>query len=133
MNNLMSKRFICPWCGYPTLDEKGSYEICILCDWEDDGQNDSDAELAKGGPNADYSLAEARSNFKKHLIMYEPNRDMRITGSDTAEEIKIKKQLMKIYDKVSKEKSSIQLEKFYILVYELEDKLYQIASVNKWG
>lgn len=128
MNNLVSKRFICPCCGYPTLDEKDSYEICMLCDWEDGGQNDSDSELVKGGPNADYSLEEARDNFKKYLIMYEPNRDMRITGRDTVEEVEIKKQLMKIYNGIAKEKDQVKLEELYLLVDKLEDRLYHITS-----
>ena len=25
--------FTCPSCGCPTFSERGSYEICILCDW----------------------------------------------------------------------------------------------------
>ena len=33
----------CPCCGYLTLDERGGYEICPVCYWEDDGQDDHDA------------------------------------------------------------------------------------------
>lgn len=33
----------CPCCGYPLLWERGMYEICPLCWWEDDGLDD-DAE-----------------------------------------------------------------------------------------
>lgn len=69
-------KFQCPCCGYPTLDEKGRYDICWLCDWEDDGQNDLDADRVRGGPNADYSLTEARHHFKNHYTMYrETNSD----------------------------------------------------------
>jgi hypothetical protein len=49
MSSLINKRFICPCCGYPTIDEKASYDICILCYWEDDGQDDLDADLIRGG------------------------------------------------------------------------------------
>lgn len=63
-------KFNCPCCGYPTLDEQGGYDICWLCDWEDDGQNDLDADRVRGGPNADYSLTEARHHFKNHYTMY---------------------------------------------------------------
>ncbi|WP_081327515.1 MULTISPECIES: CPCC family cysteine-rich protein [Paenibacillus] len=31
-------RFNCPCYGYPTLEERRGWEICCLCDWEDDGQ-----------------------------------------------------------------------------------------------
>ncbi len=60
----------CPCCGFLTLQELRSYEICELCDWEDDGQGDSNATEIFGGPNGDYSLTEARRNFKENLSMY---------------------------------------------------------------
>lgn len=49
---------------------RGDYEICLLCDWEDDNQNDLQAKEVWGGSNEDYSLEEARTNFEKSLIMY---------------------------------------------------------------
>lgn len=60
----------CSCCGCPTLEARGDYEICLLCDWEDDNQNDLQAKEVWGGPNGDYSLEEARTNFEKNLIMY---------------------------------------------------------------
>ena len=57
---------ICPCCGYRTLDERGGYDICPVCYWEDDGQDDEDADVVKGGPNGDLSLTQARQNFKKY-------------------------------------------------------------------
>lgn len=128
MSGLMNKRFICPCCGYPTLDEKASYDICILCNWEDDGQNDLDADLIKGGPNGHYSLTEARQNFKKYLIMYSPDREKRITSGDTKEEVEVKKRLINVYEGISKEKNSMKLDKLCILAYELEDRLHKITS-----
>ncbi len=53
---------VCPCCGYPTLTARGDYDTCPICYWEDDGQDDVDADVVRGGPNADYSLAEARCN-----------------------------------------------------------------------
>lgn len=29
-------KFTCPCCGFKTLDERGGYDICEVCDWEDD-------------------------------------------------------------------------------------------------
>jgi hypothetical protein len=47
-----------------------------MCNWEDDGQNDPHAEERWGGPNGDYTLSEARTNFIRHLHMYrEPIED----------------------------------------------------------
>jgi uncharacterized Zn finger protein (UPF0148 family) len=66
-------RFLCPCCYMPTLDERAGYDICPICFWEDDGQDTDDAEIIRGGPNADYSLKEARDNFKVHHTMYRPS------------------------------------------------------------
>jgi hypothetical protein len=53
----------CPCCGFLTLPERGAYDICQVCFWEDDGQDDHDADDVRGGPNGTLSLTEARSNF----------------------------------------------------------------------
>lgn len=76
---LPDKRYTCPCCGYPTLTERGGYEICELCGWEDDGQDDPHANEVWGGPNGRYSLAEARSNFKQHRSMYSPSEEAQRT------------------------------------------------------
>jgi hypothetical protein len=59
-------RFTCPCCGYPTLDKRGGYDICILCNWEDDGQDDPHADEVWGGPIGTLSLSQARTNFKQN-------------------------------------------------------------------
>jgi Cysteine-rich CPCC len=64
--------FTCPVCGYPTHLERGGFDICQLCKWEDDGQDDDAADEVKGGPNADFSLREARENFAAFRTMYRP-------------------------------------------------------------
>jgi nicotinamidase/pyrazinamidase len=53
----------CPCCGFKTLADRGAFEICPVCRWEDDGQDDSDADTIRGGPNGRLSLTEARRNF----------------------------------------------------------------------
>ena len=58
------KSYHCPCCGYLTLFGRAGFEICQVCYWEDDGQDDHDAEEVRGGPNGDLSLAKARKNFK---------------------------------------------------------------------
>ncbi|WP_142215115.1 CPCC family cysteine-rich protein [Streptomyces sp. SLBN-118] len=54
----------CPCCGYITLAERGAFEICEVCYWEDDGQDEHDADEVRGGPNHDLSLRQARQNFE---------------------------------------------------------------------
>jgi hypothetical protein len=58
------KTYHCPCCGYLTLFGRAGFEICQVCYWEDDGQDDHDAEEVRGGPNGDLSLAVARKNFR---------------------------------------------------------------------
>lgn len=59
----MPGRFACPCCGYLTLQERGGFEICPVCSWEDDGQDDHDADEVLGGPNGTLSLTQARKNY----------------------------------------------------------------------
>jgi len=54
----------CPCCGCKTLGERGVYEICPVCFWEDDGQDDPNADEVWGGPNGALSLSEARANYR---------------------------------------------------------------------
>lgn len=48
----------CPCCGYRT-----GCTTCPVCYWTDDGQDDTNADVVRGGPNGDLSLAAARLNF----------------------------------------------------------------------
>lgn len=57
-------RVACPCCGHFTLHASKSDEICPVCYWQDDGQDNETASEVWGGPNKDISLAEARENFK---------------------------------------------------------------------
>ncbi|MFN3818733.1 CPCC family cysteine-rich protein [Blastomonas sp.] len=54
----------CPCCHCLTLSERGGFEICPVCFWEDDGQDDHDANEVRGGPNGKLSLSGARSNYR---------------------------------------------------------------------
>jgi len=59
------RKLRCPCCFYLTLTERGGYEICEVCWWEDDGQDDETADEAWGGPNSDLSLTQGRYNFAR--------------------------------------------------------------------
>ena len=62
----LTARVSCPCCRYPTLFEKARDEICELCGWQDDGQDDKDAAEVWGGPNDDHSLITARASFREY-------------------------------------------------------------------
>ncbi|MEH1102470.1 CPCC family cysteine-rich protein [Micromonospora sp. CPCC 205561] len=55
--------YACPCCGHLTLGERGAFEICDVCFWEDDGQDEHDAGRVRGGPNRSLSLLDARRNY----------------------------------------------------------------------
>jgi hypothetical protein len=59
------QRFACPCCRHRTLDARGDYDICPVCLWEDDGQDDHNAHAVSGGPNGVLSLTQARANFAR--------------------------------------------------------------------
>ncbi len=58
-------RYACPCCGFLTLPQPppGTYAICPVCFWEDDGVQYEDPDY-EGGANAE-SLNSARSNFRE--------------------------------------------------------------------
>jgi hypothetical protein len=57
-------RYTCPCCGYRTLHEPpGSYDICKVCFWEDDGVQLLDPAFP-GGAN-EPSLIECQKNFRR--------------------------------------------------------------------
>lgn len=64
----LGRRYPCPCCGYLTLGEPptGTYEICDVCFWEDDGVQFRDLDY-EGGANK-VSLNQARANVREHGI-----------------------------------------------------------------
>jgi hypothetical protein len=53
----------CPVCGYLTLEERDSFDICAICFWEDDGIDDFE-ENNDSGPNH-MTLKEGREIFQE--------------------------------------------------------------------
>ncbi len=115
-------RVTCPCCGYPTLAERARYETCVLCNWEDDGQDDVDAVRVLGGPNGEYSLDEARENFAKYRTMYTPGNNIVVTGDDSVEAETLKKQLIVIFEEML-QADSADIPKIWKRVFRLEQDL----------
>ncbi|MDO8365447.1 MAG: CPCC family cysteine-rich protein [Saprospiraceae bacterium] len=102
-NNGFYEYFLCPCCHFPTLTQRKVFEICLLCNWEDDGQDDHNADQVLGGPNHDYSLTEARNNFKKYLTSYRPSDKYHfalITTEDSNERIQLFKEVVAMEHKL---------------------------------
>jgi hypothetical protein len=113
--------YSCPCCGYPTLQGRGAHEICLLCNWEDDGQDDPHADEVWGGPNGPYSLAEARENFDQYLVMYSPNGgDPRVGGEDSPVEKQAKRAIVEAFDRMVGETDPTMLGTLWQQVSENE-------------
>ncbi len=69
----------CPCCGYLTLEERGRFEICLVCFWEDDGTDQPDEGE---GPNG-LTLQEARKNFRQYGAYKEGAADHVVPDPDT--------------------------------------------------
>jgi hypothetical protein len=55
----------CPCCRSLTLHGRGGFEMCPVCWWEDDGQDEHDLDSMRGGPNGTLTLREARDNYRR--------------------------------------------------------------------
>ena len=62
--------FECPCCDLPNLTEPQCWEICLICNWEDDVSQEA------GGANGTYSLSDARENLESHKHMYSLDHPM---------------------------------------------------------
>jgi hypothetical protein len=123
-------RFSCPCCGYPTLTGRAMYQICELCWWEDDGQDDADADVVMGSPNQDYSLAEARANFERYEVMYPPERDPRLLGPDSETMLALKRDLIATFEGMMTAQSADELDAAWACARDLEQQLYQQLKMS---
>lgn len=58
-------KYKCLCCGYRTLDERGGYDICPICFWEDEpGQREDDLDK-KSGANHGLTMRQAKENYKR--------------------------------------------------------------------
>lgn len=63
MSEMKQELLPCPCCGTPMFTMHGSYEICDVCEWEDDSIQSEDPDF-KGGANS-LSLNQARKEWIK--------------------------------------------------------------------
>lgn len=114
---------VCPCCGFIGLSDN-PYDICILCNWENDGQDDPNADEIWGGPNHDYSLTQARNNFLKYFVMYTPDNNLTI-GEDSKLEKQAKQKIIDSYEKMFNlsevrllKKEAFILNKYFKILYK---------------
>jgi len=102
------------------LHERACYEICVLCEWEDDGQDDLRADEVWGGPNHNLSLTEARRNFREHLNVFRRGEDPRIGGVESPEETRAKRAILEALDFLAQTPSATVVEKLWTRIAEHE-------------
>jgi hypothetical protein len=64
MRTAVAIRCLC--CGHKTLSLPDAFELCQVCWWQDDGQDDRDADVVRKTVNGDLSLSEGRRNFTQY-------------------------------------------------------------------
>jgi len=105
----------CPVCGFYSLGERDSWEICGICYWEADGQDEYNKDNVKGGPNGNHSLASYRTALYSSIEKSKESRTKSlirkfhklIEGQEIVDKSEIKKlisQLEKEGDKLIKNK-----------------------------
>ena len=72
-SNIIYHKHTCPVCGFPTLDERVAYEVCIVCLWEDDGDP---RDLTRIGPPNYTSMLQERVNIAGMLECFERTREI---------------------------------------------------------
>lgn len=88
-NYLLKEDIItCPCCAYP---KKKEFDICPICWWQDEGYENENAKIVRGGPNGYLSLEQARINFSKTLNCGDTKK------LSIKEKTRIKK-IMKLFD-----------------------------------
>jgi hypothetical protein len=79
--------FLCPCCHFYTIGEAGNWEICEICNWEDDPYQDAKPD-STSGPNGGICLIEAQANFAKFGACSESDKKFVRAPSD--EELRMK-------------------------------------------
>ncbi len=84
-SNILHHKHACPVCGFPTLTERASYELCVICLWEDDGEGDDPNRVSL--PNG-ASLTQARLHASEMLRRFEQSHALDGTIDDIVRAIK---------------------------------------------
>ena len=87
----------CPCCGYMTLTEEG-YDVCTLCSWCDDGQDDFESDRPFNNPSTEVSLTQARIAFRETMTI-RPADDKLFALEEAL--IPLKRELMAVFDMMS--------------------------------
>ena len=84
-SNILHHVHTCPACGFPTLSERASYELCVVCLWEDDGEggDPNRVSLPNGAP-----LTRARLHASEMLRRFDQSHALAGTIDDIVRAIR---------------------------------------------
>ncbi len=63
--------YTCACCGYPTIEEPQTLEVCYLCLWKDNGQDDPHANEYWRGAYYGLTLSAAREHFAAYVACFD--------------------------------------------------------------
>lgn len=84
-SNILHHLHTCPVCGFPTLDERGMYEVCSVCLWEDDGNEREPTRIR--APNYT-SMTQERINVAGMLAEFERTHELATSVDEIARSIR---------------------------------------------
>ncbi|WP_422889924.1 CPCC family cysteine-rich protein [Nannocystis pusilla] len=84
-SNILHHVHTCPTCGFPTLSERASYELCAVCLWEDDGEGGDPNRVSP--PNG-ASPTRARLHASEMLRRFEQSHALDGSIDDVVRAIK---------------------------------------------
>lgn len=84
-SNILYYLHSCPVCGFPTLDERGVYEVCGVCLWEDAGEERKPTRVS--APNYT-SMTQERINVAGMLAVFERTHKLATSLDEVARSIR---------------------------------------------
>lgn len=120
------KKYTCPCCGFPTHEKPMAQEVCFLCGWTYDQQDDFDAAVILNQANGNYSLLQARKNFENHHCMFSPDDPITLVRYHLSPEILPYKSLItKTFYEILECNKPDFVKKYWDVIHALREKLAQ--------
>ena len=84
-SNIIHHKHTCPACGFPTLDQRYDYDVCVICLWEDGASEATPARIA--APNYT-SLVQDRINIAGLFAEFEQTYEIDASLDNVIKSIK---------------------------------------------
>lgn len=84
-SNIIHHKHTCPVCGFPTLNQRYDYDVCVICLWEDCGGEAAPTLIA--APNY-ISAMQERINIAGMIAVFEQTYEIDASFDDVVRSIK---------------------------------------------